>query len=381
MKTFSIIIHQLVKLKMVLLWLIALMCLLNLSGCIQHRFLTIIHPDGSVTHTYEASGDSADLYDNKITLPSGFWWKIETETSVDTSGQTVYTYRAKLNVPSARNIPESYAPEVAQFPEILLRHPIDIERYDALIGILFRYHQTFINRQKDAKYGNIWDTIDPECRILLDDTKADSLPKEEKERLQALYLDGLIAWSRQMIVRRCHAILKRDLELHPNIALSPEQIKNAEQSVESFTLQWMPEDSGMSILLGEDDLWETLGKPALNNMTEELRYIGDSSFQADLVNLADMYQWEYDITKDLEDDEFQVKIILPGYYISDNAKEKNGDTLSWEFSGKDFYNENVLLKAQSIYVRWIPMSIFGLVVLGLIIWLLRRKPTPPTPIE
>ena len=364
-------------------WLIlsAVFIIMSLTGCIQHRFLTIMHLDGSVAHTYEASGDSSDLYDNKITLPSGFWWKIETETSQDTSGKTTYTYRAKLNLNSARGIPDSYAPEVAQFPEILLRHPLEINKYDALVGVLIIYHQTFVNRQKDAKYGNLWDTVDPECEVLMDDSTADSLPKEEKDRLQALYLDGLIAWSRQMILRRCQAILKRDLTLHPDVALTPEQIKNAEQSAERFTLQWVPEDSGMSILLGEDDLWESVGKPALNCMTEELRYIGDSSFQADFANLSDMYRWEYDITKDLEDDEFQVKLVLPGFYISNNAKEKTDDTLSWEFSGKDFYNEDVLLNAKSVYIRWLPMSIFGIVILGLIVWLLRRKPTPPTSTE
>jgi hypothetical protein len=349
-----------------------LSCLI-LAGCIQHRFLTKINLDGSAAHTYEASGDSSDLYDNKITLPSGFWWKVETETSQDTSGRTTYTYRAKLNVPSVRQIPDIYDPEVVRYPEILLRHPIRLERYDALLGVLFLYRQTFINRQKDLKYGNTWDFIDPACQVLMNDSTADSLPKEEKDRLQALYLDGLITWSRQMIHRRCQDVLKRDLELHPEIDFSAEQIQNAEQSAESYILRWAPEDSGMSIMLGQDDLWESVGKPAMTILSEQLKYIGDSSFQADLMTLSDLYQWEYEITKDLEDDDFQVKVILPGFILHDNATQKSGDTLSWEFSGKDFYNEDVRIKAQTLYIRWMPTSLAILVLLTIIIYLIRRS--------
>ena len=347
---------------------------LNITGCIQHRFLSIIKLDGSVSHTYEAIGDSADLYDNNITLPKGFWWDVETEIIQDSSGNPVHIHRARMNLRSPSHLPAVYAPESTHCPEIFLRHPIYFKRVDALFGVVFIFKQTFINRQKQIKYGSIWDYIDPESRELLNSEQTDSLSEDEQARLEEIYLEGLVKWTREMILRRCRLILLKNLEFHQEVSFSPQQIQRAFAKAEESIRQWEPRLNGTELLIGAHDLWESVGKPTLAVISQELEYVGDTTFFTDLSIVSDLYQWEFDITKDLEDDEFDVRISLPGFVFYNNADEKSQDTLTWKFSGTDIFDEDVVLIADTIYVRWLPLVILAIVVLAIIILIFRKKP-------
>jgi hypothetical protein len=353
--------------------LLAFIISLNLIGCIQHRYLSTIHLDESISHTYEAVGDSADLYDGKITLPTGLWWETETDVEYDSSGNAVHIYRARMNLRSPRHLPQCYAPETTHRPDIFLRHPLYFKRVDTGIGVLFLFRQTFVNRQKDAKYGNIRDYIDPECRALLDGELEDSLSDQERARLESLYLDGLVAWSRAMVLRRCQAILEQNLEFNPDTAFTPKQLKQAMASAEAYVREWVPEDGGIGLLAGDVNLWETLGEPAMSRIIEELTTIGESRFFETLDYLQELDQWGYEITKDLEDDEFLVIITLPGTIFYDNANEKTQDSLTWEFSGTDIFNDDMVLKAYSMHIRWLPVSGLVVLILAAVILISRRK--------
>ena len=350
---------------------IAVLC--NLNGCIHHRYITTIRPDGSVSHTYEAIGDSTDLYDDCITLPSGFWWRIETEVDYDSAGDPVHTYRGILNLSSVRYIPVSYAPETVRYPEIFLRHPIDYFRFDAGIAFVILYRQTFISRGKEAKYGNILNHLSPEGRAFLDSASSDSLSEEERSLLEAEYLSGMVVWTRSMMIRRCQAVLSRALEMHPDVSFTEENLSDAMAIAEDHINRWSPYDDGESLLLGEIELWNGVGKPAMNQMVSALTFIGNTTFFEDLEMLGDLYQWEFDITKDLEDDEFEVQITVPGIRFYHNADGKESGALIWEFSGEDFFDSDVVIIAQSIYFRWLPTSILGFVVLAIVAVVILRK--------
>ncbi len=334
--------------------------LCNFNGCIQHRYVTTIRPDGSVSHTYESIGDSADLYDDCITLPSGFWWRIETEVDYDSAEDPVHTFRGVLNLNSVRHIPVCYASETVRCPEIFLRYPIDYFRFDAGIAIVFLYQQTFINRGKEAKYGNIRDHLSPEFRAFLDSVSSDSLSEEARSLLEVEYLAGMIDWTRSMMIRRGQSVLTKALAMHPEVGFSREQLSNAKAIAEDYINQWSPNDDGESLLLGEIELWDSVGKPAMDRMVSALTFVGNTTFFADLEMLGDLLQWEFDITKDLEDDEFRVQITLPGIRFYHNADGKESGALIWEFSGEDFFDADVVIIARSIYLRWIPTTLFGL---------------------
>lgn len=359
-------------------WIVGLGAVV-LGGCIQHRYLSNIWFDGAVSHTYEAIGDSADLYDGKITLPTGLWWNVETGVVRDSSGNDIYTYRASMRLRTARSLPSFYAPESTHCPEIFLRHPVDFRRIDGWFGVLFLYKQTFQSRQKEVKYGSIWDYVDPECEILLQQDKADSLSEEERSRLEDLYLAGLVDWTRAMLLKRCTAVLERDLAMHRDVSFSQDRIEGALSAARAELAQWEPEMGGTELLLGGEDLWDSIGRRALQSLSDRLEFVGNTTFFADLHMLGDMLQWEYQITKDLEDDEFEVRLTMPGYVFRKNAEDVSRDTLVWEFSGTDIFNEDMIITAESVHVRWLPVILLGLAIVAVLTLFVRRRKPPEVP--
>jgi hypothetical protein len=161
--------------------------------------------------------------------------------------------------------------------------------------------------------------------------------------------------------------------MHPEVTFTREQMSTALGVAEDYITQWAPDDDGTSLLLGEIALWDSIGKPAMDTMISALTFVGNTTFFEDLDELGDLYQWEFDITKDLEDDEFLVQIAMPGIKFYHTADRKESGSLVWEFTGEDFLDEDVVIIVQSIYFRWLPTSVVGLVVLVIVIVMIRRK--------
>jgi hypothetical protein len=192
----------------------------------------------------------------------------------------------------------------------------------------------------------------------------------------------LLEWTRAMILRRCAAVLQRDLEMHPDVSFSQEQLQAALIAARTHLLDWEPDYGGTELLLGDGDLWNTVGKQTLQIISNELNFIGKTTFFTDMQTVGDSNQWEFEITKDLEDDEFEIRLALPGYVFHNNADEASQDTLIWDFSGSDIFNDSKVITAYSIYVRPLPiifLSIGCAVIFAIVVF--RKRKTAPVTIE
>jgi hypothetical protein len=77
---------------------------------------------------------------------------------------------------------------------------------------------------------------------------------------------------------------------------------------------------------------------------------------------------------DLNDDSFEVKIILPGQIVTTNATEILGDTLMWQFGLDSLLSNSFELKAESVIFATdriqktlISIGILFLVLMGILI--------------
>ena len=75
---------------------------------------------------------------------------------------------------------------------------------------------------------------------------------------------------------------------------------------------------------------------------------------------------ELRITLDLDGDDFDFQIIIPGILESTNADTITGDTLSWSFDLTDFMNEDYVMTAKSskIYPARQKAGIVLFIILG-----------------
>ena len=56
----------------------------------------------------------------------------------------------------------------------------------------------------------------------------------------------------------------------------------------------------------------------------------------------------FDVAQDLDDENFTVRVTLPGAVIADNGDELEGSTVVWTFSGKDLHDHDLVLVAHSV---------------------------------
>ena len=57
---------------------------------------------------------------------------------------------------------------------------------------------------------------------------------------------------------------------------------------------------------------------------------------------------DFDVTQDLEDENFKVRVTLPGMVVSHNGESRFGNTVTWEFDGKDLRDREMVLIARSV---------------------------------
>jgi hypothetical protein len=78
----------------------------------------------------------------------------------------------------------------------------------------------------------------------------------------------------------------------------------------------------------------------------------------------------------LKDDHFKLSLILPGAIFQSNAKTLNGDTLQWEFTLKDFLNQDYNMTAKSMIYSvkdFQKIIILSTLFLLIGIWIIFRK--------
>ena len=77
---------------------------------------------------------------------------------------------------------------------------------------------------------------------------------------------------------------------------------------------------------------------------------------------------ELKITLDLDGDNFDFQLILPGVLTSTNADSLAGDTLFWSFDLTNFMNEDYVMSAESSikYPKRKKAGIIFIIILGLV---------------
>ena len=75
-------------------------------GCVEHKFLFQVHPNGSYHVEYSAHGDKLDLQDHDFPLPHGEKWSIH--STMDKMEAESYDYTAHRFFKRHEKIPETF---------------------------------------------------------------------------------------------------------------------------------------------------------------------------------------------------------------------------------------------------------------------------------
>ena len=282
-----------------------LFILLFSFGCVEHYFLFKISPKGNYEVHYSAHGDKLDLEDPDFPMPKNNKWIIHS-TLNDIEVES-YDYNAKRIFKKNEEFPITFFQSDSIYFESLLKHPITVKYSNWFFYEQYTFNGKFKGRFVEKKYPLIGKLI-----------------KEKENKPEK--------WLHQALSFLLYETLNRtNMEW------------NSKPIIENELKNWIKNDLETvndSILFEELNYYKNLGldiimQPATPNLYSEM----DSIFK--------LLEDELRITLDLDGDEFDFQIILPGKLEQTNADMVNGDTLSWSFDLIKFKNQDYTMTAKS----------------------------------
>lgn len=354
-------------------------------GCIEHTYFYSFDLDGTCDFSYQARGDSADVYEPAESLPDSLFFHIESWTEVDSAGAETTVLEAKRHL-YGDSLPRTMSLKQTSLGDVLLQHPARLRRTPLFFLTLFSFEGTFQGRRRTPTEGNQSDYIPEECRQIESDEDT-TLTDEERRILEEKYAAGILLWNAERYKLRVREILDRVRERYPEVAILQAWIDSALVEVDSLVDSYMASLEWESLDFANLEWWEDL-KPQTNRILQEnLNMIGDSTLQVGIVDVGELLEMRHQITEDLMDESFNLRVQLPGRVVSCNADSTEDGNLVWEFSGEDIVDDDYVIKALSFHVFY--DRVIGALVLILVIFLgiqfkrppanKTESPEPPTP--
>jgi len=279
--------------------------ILIISSCVENRIFIQIHPDGQSYFKFESHGDSTDVLDNDYLHPNylNSWSSSVKVNKNDDDHNWIITTEGILLDTSiiffqGDTIPLGYA-----FNRSLSEKWFSIE---------YTFSLTFSGRRIKGNYPKLYEAIlfeKPDSLYWL----PEALTILMKKGLDDIYRDSLSQkqniWNQRLVNHLQNSLAK---------LTSMDDLKNIQKDRELFLID--------------------LFKP----------FKIDPDLPSNLASAMEKHENILKSTLDLNDDSFEIKVIMPGQTIFTNANEIIDDTLIWNFGLDSLLSDSYTLSGRSV---------------------------------
>ena len=294
------------------------------TGCVEHIFFIKIEPNGNYNINYQCNGNLDDLKNYDFPIPDLPNWEI---TSPIKKKNKSYFFSSNKNFNNNEITLDNFSSNDSVPYAARVKHPINIYKTNYLFFETITFKCSFKSRQAYYKYPTLTNWInDP-------DNRTENTIKEILKYIINQSIDDA------NLSFNIYPIIKNDVNKWYQNKISDLSDSIIFNNFENFITQ------GGNII-----------KSNLINKTTNI----DS--------IINIYKMEADITMNLIDDDFNIKINIPNKIFSHNADTIINDTLIWKFSVNDFLNNDKELFTYSYKIIYLNMLIFLLSVLFLFIY-------------
>jgi len=326
--------------------LCVLLLILTAGGCLRREITYNITKEGSCTVHFLASGDKNDLQSGDM-LPSGPPWELKRYERKKPNGKTESCLEAVAEFAKVGDIPASFAPKGAPLATAYLQAPIEFKTWKEKRDSFYEFRQTYKARSW-ARYDDLLrEEVGADLLELLRRYDFEHLTPDE----QAAVLESLARWQMRIIYSHLELALQKTAAEQK---LPKEAVRKTLRAAADYldglvTFDLVKKRMALPdkerAKLWENDLAkarEQVRKLVLTN----LKVSPDSKTFRRFAELLDLAEKEYEVTNDLGDDSFVVKVCMPGIITDTNAKEHTQNVATWKFRGAEFRD-----KDYTIYVK------------------------------
>jgi hypothetical protein len=307
--------------------------ILILFSCVENKIFIQVHPDGQTYFRFESRGDSTDIFDSDFLHPQNIPGWTSTSRVLENKGEEENNWVLST--------------------EGISRDTVLLFFNNDPIPLGYSFHRTSLKTFLSSEY-NI--SLKFEGRKIKND-----FPKLYEailsEKSDSLY------WLPEALTVLMHKGLK-DIA---HDSLSPNQMIWNQRLVNHLR------NSFARVTTLEE--FEKIQNNRIAYLTDLLKpFHVDPSLPLNLGITMENHEKILNTSLDLNDDSFEVKIILPGQIVTTNATEILGDTLMWQFGLDSLLSKSFELKAESVIFATdgiqktlISIGILFLVLLGIFI--------------
>lgn len=345
---------------------LALLLLLMCCGCLEHTFRIDVLPDDKVNLSYEARGDRIDLEDGYDIFPDSSKWDVTRETE-EKDDETIHILRAKGIQSSYKDIGRHF--DWSEPDDSLhLEKSFIVEEKFALFGKKYLFEGILKSREFSTRYGDIWDFIPEECRVLDDEELKAQLDVEEIELLEEKFSLGILQWNLARYQDRFEKVWLEMKRRGHNLPDTSETVYSIAASGWSDELRlYMNELDVSDPNTVNLEWWEDLHQIFLGRFYD---LIGVKNMEI-CSQIADNMEERYQITKDIENDSYKVELTLPGKISRTNGDKGENGMITWEISGQTLQNEDAVMLATSTEISTWKLVVAALIALTLLRWINR----------
>jgi len=316
------------------------------AGCLRREITYIIMEDGSCKVHFLAVGDKEDLSRGDA-LPSGAPWRVKQYARTKKNGQVEYCYEAVATFPNANDIPFSYASPDDELAPAYLEAPVTFKVWAEDGERWYEFRQTFKGR-KWAEYQDLLtETMGADLQELLKRYKFEQLTDEEQQRV----VEGYLRWQMRLFYERLALAVHKAADKK----LEKDKVEKALSSVANYLegvitrayarefLGIEPEERGKKL---EDD-FARFREKAVALLFSELALPEGNETRRQICRLIALYEKEYEVTNDLNDESFVVKVSMPGTIVECNAEERTKNSATWKFKGTRLHDRDFVIHVKS----------------------------------
>jgi hypothetical protein len=315
-------------------------------------------------------GDRIDMEDGLTLLPDSTIWN-SFRSIEENDDETVHIYKSSVYIDSFTQINTILDWSRSAADSVFLSRSLAIEVNDFFLGKSYTFTCNYPSRNYSQKYGDIWEFIPPECRVLEDDDQVNSMTSHEVELLEKKYALGLIQWNRQRYEQRFNKVWQLLRERLPEFESIPQTSFSIAQAgwKDDLRLHLNSIDVDNPDLLNLE--WWTELKPLFLGRFVDL--IGADRITL-VEQISESLDKEYRISRDLDDEEFELKLLLPGKVIQTDGVKGDAENVLWTFTGKELLENDIKMRSYSIKLSFQRIGLTLLVLLFIIgfIWKSRR---------
>ena len=279
--------------------------ILILFSCVENRIFIQIHPDGQSYFKFESHGDSTDVLDNDYLHPSYLngWSSSVKIIKHDDDNNWVMTTEGILLDTSILFFHEDTIP---------LGYTFNRSVSEKWFSIEYIFSLTFSGRRIKENYPKLYEAIlfeKPDSLYWL----PEALTVLMKKGLDDIYSDSLSQkqniWNQRLVNHLQNSFAK---------FTSMDELKNIQMDRELF----------------------------LTNLFKPFKI--DPDLPSNLAFAMEKHEKILKSTLDLNDDSFEIKVIMPGQPIFTNANKVILDTLIWNFGLDSLLSDSYTLSGRSV---------------------------------